>query len=123
MKYPDLYSRLVANTHEPESPDGCWLWKGNVDDDGYGRLTMRVCGKHKKVRAIRLMVQVMRGANEFDMDDDPLGPIFVVEKPALDPDEETVDHTCLNTACVNPSHLELVTRSQNSKLRHQRKRT
>lgn len=123
MSYDNLFTRLVANTHEPENPNGCWFWAGNVDHQGYGRLTMRVDGNHKKIRAIRAMAQIMLGENEFDLDDDPLGPILYFERPALDPDLETVDHTCWNTGCINPSHLRLLTRAENTTLRNQRKRS
>lgn len=126
MSYDNLFTRLVANTHEPDESagsDSCWLWKSNTDEKGYGRFSARVNGKYKKVRAIRAMAQLMRGENEFDLDDDPLGPIIYFERPALDPDLETVDHTCWNTGCINPSHLRLMTRSQNTTLRNQRKRS
>ncbi len=32
----------------------------------------------------------------------------------LCPDTETIEHTCLNTLCVNPNHMLVATRSDNS---------
>jgi len=32
-----------------------------------------------------------------------------------------IDHTCNNRKCVNTDHMELVTRSENQKRRHQRR--
>ena len=45
----------------------------------------------------------------------PSGSAFIY---FLDPDGLTLDHICLNRACLNLRHLDLVTQSVNSKRRH-----
>lgn len=68
--------------------NGCWLWTAYLDKDGYG--TFLVDGK--KLRA-------HRWAYDFY-----LGPV---------PSELVIDHLCRVPNCVNPLHLELVTRREN----------
>ena len=65
----------------PEPNSGCWLWLGVPDNYGYGRY-----GK-PSVKAHRLAWELFRG---------PLSSGL------------TIDHLCLNKACVNPDHLEPV---------------
>ena len=124
MIYPDLFTRLVANTEDPESNTGCWEWTGNTNNAGYGRYTVYVGGgKVEKRFGHRAMEEVMRGDNEFDLDDDPFGPILVVPRPSLGYDE-TIDHLCCFRRCINPDHwIGTVSRSENTKLMHQRKGT
>lgn len=63
-------------------PDsGCWVWQGYRDRNGYGR--HRVEWAH-------------RWSYEHHV-----GPI---------PPEHEIDHLCSNPPCVNPDHLEPVTR-------------
>lgn len=117
MKYPTLFERLVANTAEPASSIDCWTWTGERSNR-YGKLSMRRDGRHVKCWAHREMEHAVRGCNEFDLDDDPLGPILVVERPRLDTDE-TIDHLCGNTYCTNPDHWgEPIPNAENARLRH-----
>lgn len=101
-KYASLEDRLLANSRPEDTgftlagePSECWVWIGNRDDDGYGRVTLRVDGKHKKVRAHRLAHEVFRGVK-------------------LTP-EETLDHLCLCKACIHPNHTEAISNSENVK--------
>lgn len=66
----------------------CWEWTGAKDNQGYGKLT--VDSKHIKAASFAYMLCV--------------GPIPV----GFD-----LDHLCCNTTCVNPSHLEPVTTTEN----------
>lgn len=68
--------------------DGCWLWVAGGDGDGYG--TFKNGGRTSK--AHRFSYQIF------------VGPI---------PDGLDLDHLCRNRACVNPAHLEPVSRREN----------
>lgn len=69
-------------------PDGCWLWSGSTNGHGYGRLARS--GK-------------LHGAHRFAYEHF-IGPI---------PNGLDLDHLCRVRLCVNPSHLEPVTRGEN----------
>ncbi len=70
-------------------PNGCWLWIAHKNKAGYGRL-------HARNTYIDL-------AHRFAYEQIK-GPI---------PEGFTLDHLCRNRACVNPAHLEPVTRKDN----------
>lgn len=81
-----LEERLFANITEDQS--GCWLWTGTIVGTGYGHLHWQGRGRP----AHRLMYEFM-----------------VVEIPeGLD-----LDHLCRVRECVNPWHLDPVTRRVN----------
>ena len=73
--------------------DGCWQWTGATQANGYGRFGLG--GRNGKV------VLAHRFAYE-----QYVGPI---------PDGLTIDHLCRNTSCVNPGHMEPVTREENAR--------
>lgn len=80
--------RLVARSDRSAGPDECWPWRGEIDDDGYGKLTIR----KQRYMAHRLSYQIY------------VGPIT----------EETIDHKCKNTRCINPRHLRPLSRVDNT---------
>ncbi len=84
MSYP---SRALEN-YAPEPNSGCWLWLGKVADTGYGKASLA----GREVYAHRLFYETH------------VGPIL----PGL-----TLDHLCRVRLCVNPAHMEPVTRAQN----------
>lgn len=75
----------------PEPNSGCWLWTGSVMNSGYGNFTTYVKDE--------------RSAHRFSYKQH-VGPIA---------DDLTIDHICCNKLCVNPEHLRLMTRGQNTK--------
>jgi hypothetical protein len=82
----------------------CWIWLGAIrsknvrpDHPGYG--TMMVCGRQESAHRVSYLLHK--------------GPI----PPGLE-----IDHTCSNSLCVNPNHLILSTKSENSKATYARGR-
>lgn len=69
----------------------CWNWQGTLTKDGYGRIRTIV---NRGKLAHRVSYQAFNG------------PI---------PDHLTVDHLCRNRRCVNPWHLEIVTKGENAR--------
>lgn len=91
--YGSIYERLVANTEEPQSENGCWIWSG-PRRHGYGALCVRVPGltspRHKI--ASRAMLSEVHGV-DFPFDE--------------------CGHLCGNPSCVNPDHLEIQSQAFN----------
>lgn len=77
---------------EAEPNSGCWLWTGKIKASGYGMFAIKVDGSW-----------TYRPAHRF-VYENHVGPI---------PEGLDIDHLCRNRACVNPQHLEPVTRSEN----------
>ena len=76
----------------PEPNSGCWLWIGNVDAHNYGRYWCKHLNRDRPAHRV-----VWESHH---------GPI---------PEGLEIDHLCRTTCCVNPAHLEPVTRSINTK--------
>ena len=74
---------------EGEKGDSCWPWVGRLDRHGYGQFTLG----RKTMLAHRVVYQAI------------IGPI---------PVGMTLDHLCRVRRCVNPSHLEPVTKQENT---------
>lgn len=95
MKYVCLEQRLIVLSAEcPET--GCWVWLGQLDHKGYGRLTIRVDGKPQAMLAHRVAYQLFHGI--------------------ILPDDLTLDHRCLQRRCIHPNHLQPETRPDNTRL-------
>lgn len=82
----------MPNHNHPKEPvkhtPGCIEWDGAIDANGYGRKNV----KDKWCAAHRLAWEKVNGKI---------------------PDDLQIDHVCRNRKCVNPNHLELVTRKEN----------
>jgi hypothetical protein len=105
-----VFERLVANMEPAEGrlSTSCWVWQKGVCNKNYGFIYIYdpVAAKRTKKyksRAHRAHIVSWTLANQR-----PPG------------DGMTLDHKCYNTRCIRPSHLEEVTRPENSARRFQR---
>lgn len=72
----------------PEPTSGCWLWTASADPAGYGHMSVR----RRLIGAHRLSYMALVGGIAPDLQ---------------------IDHRCRTPSCVNPAHLEVVTRLEN----------
>ncbi len=78
--------RLLASiTRHPSS--GCWLWRGQISNSGYGRMMVRQASGNKMESAHRASYTAF------------IAPI---------PDGAIIRQSCRNRLCVNPEHLEII---------------
>lgn len=103
MAYSSMQERLAANVTVAQVSayvaTPCHCWNRRCNNAGYPTLTVRVEGKPVPKYAHRVAVEVATGK-------------------AI-PKGKEVDHRCYNTTCINPDHLEVVTKRVNL----QRRRT
>lgn len=92
IQIPEMTNRqinlLFSKINTDSGLDGCWNWTGCTDKDGYGhvRINKRSYRVHRVIATFRF------------------GQL---------PDGLVIDHTCRNTSCCNPIHLEVVTNREN----------
>lgn len=85
------YNYRVKNFTVEKS--GCWIWNGSVNKrDGYGRVWVSGSGRKGWKLAHRAIYESVFGKVSLSLD---------------------LDHLCRNRKCVNPTHLEPVTRREN----------
>lgn len=93
LKAIPLWDRFFAKVNKKGPRFGpwklhCWLWTTQLNDGGYGVISVN----RKPQRAHRVAWQWYRGTIPQGLE---------------------LDHLCRNRACVNPAHMELVTRQEN----------
>jgi len=90
-KIPLNPDRLLAKVRiDPDSE--CWVWTGALMPNGYGAFTVKIDGKWKRCYPHRISYEIHIGEIPKGLD---------------------IDHLCRNRACINPAHLEPVSRREN----------
>jgi hypothetical protein len=107
---PDLHERLLAKTTRP-APDRCWRWTGSVNAHGYG--VIRPNGSDRVVRVHRVAYELFVG---------PIPEGLTLDHLCHSRDPDCPGGPCVHRRCVNPAHLEPVTRSENVRRGHTRLR-
>jgi hypothetical protein len=77
---------------ERSGADDCWNWTGATNSRGYGSIGWGPKGKSKSWLTHRVSFVLAGGELDTSL---------------------TLDHTCRNKVCVNPAHLEQVSRCEN----------
>lgn len=75
-----------------EFTDGCWLWTAGLNSNRYAQFNTKLCRKTKTYTGHRLAFRELRGEI---------------------PEGLELDHLCRVRHCVNPWHLEPVSRQEN----------
>jgi hypothetical protein len=89
------FAAMLARFEEKISPEpnsGCWLWDGAINRDGYGNFWLP--RQRRGIGAHRLSYILA------------VGPV---------PDGLEIDHLCRMRCCVNPEHMEPVTKAENAR--------
>lgn len=81
------FRALVPTNTESDAMLWCQPFQGTLDDDGYGRFTIKQNGRCTTVRAHRFAYELAHGEGSAD--------------------GWQVQHLCNNPPCCNPSHLVL----------------
>lgn len=101
---PERFAELVDMT------EGCWLWLGAVDRDGYGIFRVRRPTGWTYVRAHRW---------SYEHHTEPIGVELTLDHRCHTEDAICRGgRICRHRRCVRPDHLEPVTWSENARRRH-----
>lgn len=89
---PARLRAFLRNIEKPAGEDACWMWRGATNGDGYAS-----------------------GNGEAGRGGIPVHRIAYQWLVGAIPDGQQLDHLCRNRACVNPHHLEPVSRGENTR--------
>lgn len=87
-------AQIVKFWARVDASGDCWEWTGNRYGSGYGRFSMGLATGSNL--AHRVIWQELVGPLDAHLE---------------------IDHRCFNTGCVNPDHLEPVTKEENTRRR------
>jgi hypothetical protein len=93
----DKFFKNIIKTKRDDDIEHCWIWHGKHTKENYGIFD----------------TPISRYAHQFSY------KIFHGKIP----EKLEIDHLCENRSCVNPNHLELVTKSENMRRIHSRNNT
>jgi len=79
--------KILTNINKDED-SGCWMWKGQISNSGYGKLMIKDDSNRTKTE----------GAQEVS---------YIAFKGPIT-ENSLVKSSCNNRLCVNPDHLNLV---------------
>ncbi len=116
--YGNLFTRLVANSkQEHDNEQSCWVstFKQRCRY-GYTRLGIYVPGMKRKVYMMTHIVAYLLVTVGIQKADDLYLAYVELRCSGLE-----LDHTCVNTTCMRPDHLEPVTKSINCQRRNDRR--
>lgn len=97
QKYIMGHQGKLAHPYIVNAATGCWEWQGHIDANGYGRASV---GPSRSKQAHIVYYERYVGSIPKGLE---------------------VDHICRCRRCVNPAHLEAVTRTENIRRQPQTK--
>lgn len=86
----EVIERFWSKVDKESSEKGCWIWKAGTTDDGYGAYSWLANGSRGWQRAHRFAYLTTIGK----------------------PDKPELHHICDERLCVNPEHLQPMTRKE-----------
>lgn len=101
---PLVYLERIDARYKKPSDDECWVWTGCLSAAGYGRAHTGydASGKQNTVITHQAMYELYVGQIP----------------PGL-----TIDHLCGNKACGNPSHMKILTKFEDYKIKASARKT
>ena len=91
---PELTQAEIERFHAKIAQgDGCWLWRGETNNQGYGRFPIYRDGRRIRLLSHRVAYLLAHGHEPTD--------------------NLVLRHTCDTPSCCNPGHLEIGTQADN----------
>lgn len=113
--YANLFTRLVANTDEPEWSGGCWAWAAKRDRWGYGRVNVYIPGLQKVVILMAHICAWVWLEAKCTCADELYLAYQELQASGLE-----LDHVCVVPTCINPDHHDPVTPAVNNQRKFNR---